>query len=135
MEYTEITTYEKACQVLSINPELLPDLSGLPKEEAEDIINSLKLKRIIRALNTDPATGKTWEPNWNDHSQWKYSPWLEVEASEEKPGGFGFSYSCYVGWHSSAAAGSRLCLDSKAKVYHLIEHFKDLLIACYLILR
>lgn len=135
MEYTEITDYKTACQNIGEDPDNLPDVSKLSEEEGKDVINTVMLKRVIRALNKDPKTGKIWEPNWNDHGEYKYSPWLEVEASADKPGGFGFSRSLYVLWSSYSYAGSRLCLSSSDKVLHLIKHFKDLLIATYLILR
>lgn len=135
MNYKNIKTYEDACKVNKQDPNQLPDVSMLSADEAKDVITTLKVKRIVRALNTDQETGKVWEPNWNDRSQYKYSPWVEVEASSEKPGGFGFSVSYFVLWLTDASAGSRLCMDESAKVMHLHEYFKDLLIEYYLIIR
>ena len=135
MEYTEITDYAKVCEVNKQSADFFPNVSNLPKEEADDVIKSLMLKRVIRALNTDPETGKVWEPDWSDHSQLKYSVWVEVEASKDQPWGFGFSLSYYVNWGTDAIAGSRLCLESRDKVMHLHKYFKQLLLDTYLILR
>lgn len=135
MNYKEITSYEEACEVNKQDPNNLPDVSMLSPEEADDVITTIKVKRIIRALNTDAKTGKVWEPDWNDHNQYKYSPWVEVEASDEKPGGFGFSYSYYGNWRTYPVAGSRLCMDTSDKVLHLLKHFTDLLVKFYLIVR
>lgn len=132
MNTIEIKTYEDACQVNKQDPNNLPNVSDLSGDEAKDVINDFKLKRIIRALNTDQETGRVWKPNWNDGST-KYFPWFEVDASDEKPGGFGFSETDYDNWITDASVGSRLALESSEKVYHLQEHFRELLIECYLI--
>lgn len=134
MNFTEITTREAVYQVNKQELTCLPDVSMLPKDEADDVINSLELKRVIRALNTDPATGKVWKPNWNDRSTYKYSIGFLPEASDEKPGGFGFLDAYYASWYTRAIAGSRLCLESADRVYHIFEHFPDLLTKCYLII-
>ncbi len=135
MSYKKIKTYEDACKVNKQDPKQLPDVTGLPEHEAKDVITTLMLKRVIRALNTNQKTGKVWEPNWNDRDEVKYSPWVEVKASEDKPGGFGFSRSGYVTWYTLTIAGSRLCLDSSDKVYHLFKHFNELMVEYYLIVK
>lgn len=135
MTYKDITSYELACQINKQDPNNLPDVSKLDPAEGEDVINSLKLKRIIRALNTDQETGKVWEPNWSDKNQRKYTPWVEVKASAEQPGGFAFSYSYFDYWCAFACSGSRLCLESSDRVMHLYEHFNDLMVKCYLIIK
>lgn len=134
MNKVEITSYEAACQVNKQDPTLLPDVSMLDPKEGKYLINHLKLTRVVRALNTDQETGEVWEPNWNDHNEWKYFPWFEIKASKKQPGGFGFSRSSYGVWRSITPCGSRLCLDTREKVAHLQKHFEDLLIECYLII-
>lgn len=132
--WKKIKTYEDACKVINEKPRNLPDVSMLSKKEAAHVINSIKMHRVIRALNTDQSTGKVWEPNWNDSSQYKYSWWVTVKASDKKPQGFAFSFSFYYDlWFTATVVGSRLLLESSDKVYHLHRHFKKLLIEYLLI--
>lgn len=133
MSYKKITSYEIACEVNKQDPKQLPDVSNLPKDEADDVINSLMLKRIVKALNTDQETGKVWKPDYFNHND-KYCAWPEIKASKAKPGGFGFSRSYFDCTYTHTHVGSRLSLESSEKVMHLYEHFEELLIKCLLIL-
>lgn len=135
MDFKKIKTYEDACKVLKVDPKNLPGVSKLPKHERQHIINSVKLSRIVRALNTDHSTGKAWEPNWHDTTQPKYFIWNSVKASKKNPGGTAFSYSYYFSWYTNAIVSSRLSLQSSDRVMHLNEHFKKLLAEYLLILK
>lgn len=122
----DITTFEAALA-----------LSGTEKEKAffanPEMANAMepdelaykRIKVLTRAINTDPETKKTWEPNWNDSDQYKYFPWFEIDASEENPAGFGFSNTDYVYWITYTDCGSRLCFESREACLHALEHFKD----------
>jgi len=135
MSYEKITTIEEAYAINKQDMSCLPDVSMLPADEAQDTINSLNLKRVIRALNTDQETGEVWKPNYHKRPlESKYFAWGEVQASEEQPGGFAFSYSYYDYWVTIASVGSRLCLKDSGRVMHLHKHFGDLLVKCHLII-
>jgi hypothetical protein len=83
----KIKSFEDACSELKLDPIHVPDVSMLPEKHRCALIAHYKLIVIAEALN------QGWQPNWNDHDEYKYYPWFEVEASKEKPSGFGFSYT------------------------------------------
>lgn len=132
MEKIQIIDIDSAHKVIKHDGKL-PDVSGLPEWEAQDIINSTLLKRVVRAFNTDQETGKVWEPNWNDWDQPKWQLWPDIDANDEHPEGVGFSHSGYDFWYSNSVAGSRLCLRTKKDAQDLYKYFTPLLIKCYLI--
>lgn len=121
----EITTFEAALA-----------LSGTEKEKAffakteltsameADEVAYKRLKVITRAINTDPISKETWEPNWNNSKEWKYFPWFEIKASKDKPAGFGFSYAGYAGWSADTNCGSRLCFKSSELAMYAGKQFE-----------
>lgn len=140
MDYKSIKTLEDVYKVNKQDINSLPSVTGLiamglTEEEAKDSINHLQMTRLFRAMNTDQATGKAWEPNWADRDQWKYFIWGEVKATKENPGGVGFSRSNYDCWGAASFAGSRLCTDSSDKIYHMWQHFTPLITEYLLILK
>jgi hypothetical protein len=120
MNFKDIKSFSDACKVLGLSEETLPEVSMLPEKHRKSIIAFYKLVTIIEAINNG------WTPNWNDENQWKYYPWLGVEASEENPSGSGFSYSNFNYSVSYTKVGSRLCVDSREKANYLGEQFQDL---------
>jgi hypothetical protein len=132
MNYKEITTWESACKVHGIDPTALPEVSKLPAKFQQWLIDAYKLGVITEAINTD-ENGKIWIPDYNNDNQRKYFPWFEVEASKDKPSGFGFSITGCVDWSTNPGCGSRLCFDTREKVYHIQEHFEELFISFHLI--
>lgn len=132
--YKQITTFEAACEVAKVNPSVLPDVSQLPEKYQKWLIAGYKLAIITQAINTD-ETGKVWEPDYNNSNQFKYYPWFRVEASEDKPSGFGFSSSYFGYGLTHTNLGSRLCFDTTEKVDHVQEHFEDLYLEYLLILK
>jgi hypothetical protein len=139
-DYKSVTSLEAAYAVNKQDFAKRPTIEqykaiGHTEEEAEDALVTLDFKRVIRALNTDQTTGKVWEPNWNDHNEYKYGPWRGIEADDEHTGGFAFSGSHYVGWYTLTFVGSRLLLQDSERVYHMNEHFEDLQLKYFLILK
>lgn len=122
----QIKSYEDACKALGINPDALPDVSALPEKHRKALIAHYKIITITEALN------EGWQPNWNNHDEFKYSPYFGVDASVEQPSGFGFSFSIYVIWLTATAVGSRLCFKSSELCLYAIEQFKELYIDYYL---
>lgn len=133
MNFKEITTWDLVHKKLGIDPNNLPDVSKLPADEAQDTINSLLHKRMVKAINMDDD-GKAWEPDYRgeeDHIE----PWLGVEASDEKPGGFAFGVARYGRWGTITGCGSRLCFRDTERYEHALEHFGDSFLKTYLILK
>ena len=121
----KIKTFEDACKALQIS-EALPEVSALPEKHQKALIAHYKLITITEALN------EGWQPNWNDLDEYKYQPWFEIDASTEKPSGFGFSYSHCVIWYTFTSCGSRLCFKSRELCLYAIEQFKQIYIDYYL---
>jgi len=118
-DFKEIKTYEDACKHLNINPDDLPDVSKLPDDFKSSTINYYKLCIIYKAINNG------WEANWNNYDEYKYFPWLEVEASASAPSGFGFSGSHYYSTYAYTTVGSRLCTDTSEKALYIARTFQN----------
>jgi hypothetical protein len=112
-DYTTIKTFEDACKKVNVDPEKLPDVTGLPEEFAKPIIAYYKLLIIYQAINNG------WKPNWGNWNEYKYYSWFEVLSS-----GFGFSAAyCYCAGTDSDV-GSRLCTDTREKGLYIADQFK-----------
>ena len=115
--YTDIKTFEDACQVLNLEAAtIIPDLSFFPEEEREAMIAHLKLIIIAKAINGD------WTPDWTNGEWDKYYPWFKMGS----PSGGGFSSDDYVYWLTDSAVGSRLCFESREKAKYVGTQFEDL---------
>lgn len=132
MNYQNIKTWEDACKVHNVDPTKLPEVSMLPAKFQKWLIATYKMGVITEAINTK-EDGKIWVPNWNDWNQYKYFPWFEIEATEDKPSGVGFSISDYGNWFTFTSVGSRLSFRNREQVYHVQEHFEDIFIEMFLI--
>ena len=118
-DFRSIKTYEDACKKLNIDPEKLPDVSMIPEEHRESIINAYKLFIIHQAINDG------WKPNWNDSDEEKWFPWMEVKADEERPSGSGFSVTFTYCGCTLSYVGSRLCVDSEEKAQYIADTFQE----------
>lgn len=117
---SNIKTFEDACKALNIKPESLPVVSALPEKHQKALVAHYKLVIIAEALNVG------WQPNWNDYNEYKYFPWFEVEATKEKPSGFGFSYSFTFYDVATTGVGSRLCYRTRELARYAGEQFAEL---------
>jgi hypothetical protein len=115
-----IKSFEDACEKLSLDPAALPDFSMMPEKHRKALLAHAKLIIICEALN------EGWTPDWNDQSQYKYHPFFEVDANDENPAGFGFSFTTYDGWLTYADVGSRLCFKSSELAKYAGKQFADL---------
>jgi hypothetical protein len=130
--FKEITSYEAACVAIKEDPNNLPIVSHLSKEEGEDIINNTMLKRIVKAVNLNDD-GSVYKANYVDGST-KYEMGFGISATKAKPSGVGFSCSFYDDWGSVTRCGSRLAFRSLDRLQHVQEHFKPLREKVYLFL-
>jgi hypothetical protein len=120
MDYTTIKTFEDACAALQLSPTALPDFSMMPEKHQKALLAHAKLIIVAEALNAG------WQPNWNDTDEYKYVPWFEIDASEDKPSGFGFSGSYCDFWYSGARVGSRLCFRTRDLALYAGKQFEEL---------
>ncbi len=112
-DFSTIKTFEDACAKVGVDPEKLPDVSGIPEEFAKPVIAAYKLMIIYNAINNG------WRPDWSNYDQYKYFPWFEVLSS-----GFGFSHSHCAYYYTHAHVGSRLCTDTSGKAKYIAQQFE-----------
>jgi hypothetical protein len=112
--FTEIKTFEDACNKLNIQP-VLPDVSMLDPKDQPAVIANYKLDKINQALNDG------WEPNWDDRREWKYFPWFKQSSS-----GSGFSYYGYCYDCALSNVGSRRVFKSSEIAIYAGQQFTDL---------
>jgi hypothetical protein len=116
----KIKSFEEACKALNIST-VLPDFSMIPVGgHCEAMSAHYQLVIITEALN------EGWKPDWNNHNEWKYYPWFDVEASDECPSGSGLSYHVHVCDSSTTIVGSRLAFKSAELAKYAGETFKPL---------
>jgi len=116
----KIKTFEDACNAGGYDPTILPDVSMLPEKFRKHQVAQYKLMIITEAINEKRL------PNWNDRSEWKYFPWMQVEADEQRPSGFGFSRTAYDYTYTRTYVGSRLCVFTAEHALYLGTQFADL---------
>lgn len=121
-----IKTFEDACKALGIKTTL-PVVKGLPAKHAEAIVAHYKLVTITEALN------EGWQPDWNNHNEWKYHPWFNVKASAKKTSGSGLSFHGADYWVSLTYVGSRLCFKSEELAEYAGKTFRKLYEQSYLL--
>jgi len=117
MEFTEVKSFEDACQVLGMSSEL-PDLGVIQDEKIRKSTTAfIKLSVIIKALN------EGWEPDWNDWSQYKYYPWFYMDGA-----GLVDAYADYAVSATAAYFGSRLGCKTDAMADYMKDTFRELYI-------
>lgn len=130
----DIDSWEDVCRFHKRNPTQMPDVSSFPKDLQDYMLNMFKACLITTAINA-PAPNKVWEPDWNNHNEWKYRLWFEIQASKDKPSGFGFSDTYYDATFSYTTVGSRLLFRESTLALHAAKKFPEVYKAIILILR
>lgn len=119
MEFKNIKSFEDACSKLGISSEL-PVFPNAPEKHRKGLTAHYQLVLIAMALNDG------WEPDWSDHSQWKYYFWPDIKATKDNPAGVGFSDCGYAYSSASTGVGSRLCYRSSELALYAGEQFGEL---------
>lgn len=125
--FTEKTTqlFNDACVALGYDPtKVLPDVSMLPEQHRKSAAAYHMLIIIIEHAQKQ----KNWKPDYHSGNR-KYWTWHEVKASEDKPAGFGFSYSNYYYDYTDSSVGSRLCFPDYETEREYAEQLEELYIA------
>ena len=121
-KYTEIKTFEDACEFLNLNPkEVIPSFLNYPKNDRKSMIAHSKLVIIIKAANKLANNGKEWKPNFNNTTELKYEPWFNMGSS-----GRPFEFVDYGHWHTYSTVGSRLCFKNRAVLKYIVNTFIEL---------
>lgn len=115
--YTEIKTFEDACEAINVDATtVIPDFSLFPEADREAMIAHAKLIIIAKAINGD------WTPDWTNGEWDKYYPWFEMGS----PSGGGLSYDDCDGWRTVSGVGSRLCFETRDMAKYVGKQFEDL---------
>ena len=123
-DYRTIQSFEDACKKVGVDPTALPDVSMIPEDLRESIVNMYKLYIIYKAINNG------WEPDWGNSKGLKCWPWFLVRSSGS---GFGFSFTCYEYDYPGTGVGSRLCTDTVEKAKYIGKQFESEYKAIFLI--
>lgn len=106
--------FAAACKQLGIS-DILPDVTAFQEKDQKSIIAYHKLIIIARAWN------EGWEPNWSDHSQYKYFPWFYVDSAGLACAGTNSAVT-----YTSAHIGSRLGFRTEALADRAKVELRDL---------
>ncbi|CAN5309367.1 hypothetical protein BH09BAC1_BH09BAC1_14310 [soil metagenome] len=106
-----VKSYEDACEILGINPDVTVKCGA--SEDQEAIIAFAQLSIIRAALNQD------WEADWKNHNQPKYYPWF-------KDSGSGLSYDDFARSLTLTDVGSRLCYATPELAKYAGEQFIEI---------
>ena len=117
MEFTEVKSFEDACQVLGMSSEL-PELGIIQDEKIRKSTAAfIKLSVIIKALN------EGWEPDWTDWTQYKFYPYFYMDAA-----GLACAYTNSTVTYTFAEVGSRLGCKTDAMAEYMKDTFRELYI-------
>lgn len=122
---TVIKTYEDACKMLDIDPELSLPFSGDHDGDQLAINATFKLIKIAKALN------EGWTPDWQNDDERKYYPWMDME--DDNGSGLGLSFTDYDYVYSYSLVGSRLCFKSRELAEYAGRQFVGLYAEAWII--
>lgn len=127
---TKIVSFEAACKITGRDPKAVPIVTHLSKKDQEYHIANHKLLVIADGLKVEYSKKnklkETWKPNYNDTNQSKYETYFWVNASDDKPSGFGFSGAHCVNWYTLTHVGSRFAFPTSEMAIYFGEKFADL---------
>lgn len=125
MKEYKTKTFEDACTLKGISTQL-PDVSFMPKGLGEYIVAVYMLAVIIWAINFEEED-QEWIPDYNTGDE-KYFPWPDIDADDDRPAGFGFSYpyAAYVYALTSSSVGSRLLYRTRSGADYGFKQFNEL---------
>jgi hypothetical protein len=108
-KFTDIRTFEDACEALGIDPDAVCVATDTKDEAAYK-----KIKVVIAAIN------QGWTPDWNNSNQRKWWPYFVLSS------GFGFSRTDCNCDNANSDVGSRLCFETSEKAEYAGKQFTDL---------
>ncbi len=121
-----VKSFEDACEILSIDPDL-PDASMLPEKDGKSIIAYYKLTVIIRALN------EGWVPIWKDGGcNTKYWAWFDGRVLARScygagtQGGVAYASASHDSASTVAFIASRLAFRGVIREAESVAAFKAL---------
>lgn len=125
--YKKIKSYEDACKAIGIDPEHLPEVSNLPEDLAQYIVDCYRLAVVNQAIN-----GK-WRADYGNHDQRKFYPWFSIEEDYVPGSGGGFSFLVSHFDLADTRVGARLAYETREQADYAGKTFADLYEKVYLI--
>ena len=117
----QIKTWQEAFKNQKLDPNVMPDVSMLPKEMQKPQIALYKLHVVTKELNG------AWAPDYRPgNNQYKYTPWFRVNGNDDKPSGVGLSYGGYGHRAPGTDVGVRLCYKDEQTAQYAGEQFLEL---------
>lgn len=119
--YTEVSSFEDAATFLGMDPELLPNLSSIPRRFKRPLIAYFKLMVVCEAIN------QGWSPDLASKNQIKFYPLFIADKS-----GKDFSECKHFTTTSELRVPSFLFCETIEKEKYLasqfLELFKDMML-------
>jgi len=112
---TKVKSFDHACEITGTDPNVLPNVTGLPEITGKALIAFYKLVIIQKATNGN------WKADYSKSSQWKYYPWFEWVPSRSA---FVFTFTSYT--NTDPDLGSRFCFETRDTARYIGEQFADL---------
>lgn len=118
-KHPKFETYQDCENAVGLTNGAEPITDHLPEKYKRSVSGNFRAMIVTEAFN------EGWEPNYYDGSP-KYQVAPRIEASEDKPTGFGFSYSSYDHWDAFANCGSRHTFKSAELALTALEQFPEI---------
>lgn len=115
MDYKKIKSYEAACKALGLKPISDEVFNAFQKEDRKTMAAYHKLAVITRAIN------EGWQPDWSNHGERKYEPYMYTNSAGLASAVTGCSPS-----YTLTSFGSRLCFRDYERATFAVKTFGEL---------
>jgi hypothetical protein len=122
--------FKKACKNQGYDPDkIMPDFSMYPERHREVLAHIAEL--FIMADDANRHNDKNWDPDFDDMTERKYRPWVDMQKSKNNPSGFRFGAALCVFAFAAAGLGSRLSFRNEEIAQKFFEnnqkHYKAIM--------
>lgn len=114
---SEINSYEDICNILTVDPDLEPDVSAYAKEDREAAISMFRLWKANKAV----WNGEIIDFNNYDRNVYQHKYEAMCHLSDEAGGGEGFAYSSCSSAGDYSAVGARLLWPDTTIAKHMTK--------------
>lgn len=118
---SNIKSFEDACNVLQLDPTVLPDVSKLSEKRQKHTIANYKWDVIVEALNFE-VENKEWVPDYSNDTEPKYELWLRYSPSS------GWSLDHVDYWYTITHCGARRTFKTRKVAQYAGENLLDYLV-------
>lgn len=115
LDYTEIKSFEDACERLNLDPQNLPRLADIPKRYKKALMAFYKLMVIFEAIND------SWVPDFGNVNQYKHFPLFVTD-----PSGTVFNERKDSSTSNLTKTTSYFCCETQNKADYIGKQFVEL---------